>query len=493
MTEIGLSQAPAPVDAVQGSPSVDEVVGRATAAARPFAELSLARRADVLTTLAGALEAHAEELVALAAQETGLAPARLHGELTRTAVQLRLLAGVVVDGSFAEQRLDAADPDFALGPRPELRRVLLPIGPVAVFAASNFPFAFSVLGGDTASALAAGCPVVVKAHPGHPRLSERTAAIAQKALTVTGAPAGVLGLIAGESEGVELLRHPDVRAASFTGSFRGGVFLAGIAAARPRPIPFFGELGSVNPVFVTPDAARDEKIATGYAASVAGSAGQLCTKPGFLFAPRGSAVAERAAAALDAVAPHRMLYPALGEGYRRRRSEILSAPGVRVLQEGTAGIDDDGHTWVTPTLVAVTPEALEAAREHLLDEAFGPLSIVVEYEGPDSLPGLLTRLFEGSLTATLWSTEADDAQPEPWLHELRHGLADLGGRVLQNGWPTGVAVSPAQQHGGPWPSSTDARSTSVGTAAIARFLRPVTFQSVAAAALPAVARSAAGM
>jgi NADP-dependent aldehyde dehydrogenase len=312
--------------------------------------------------------------------------------------------------------------------------------------------------------------------------------VALAALESAGAPQGTLGLVEGEPEGIALLKHPHLRAASFTGSFGGGTFLAGVAASRARPIPFFGELGSVNPVFVTPRAAMLDGIAAGFAASVSGSAGQLCTKPGFVFVPGESGFAAAAAAALAEVGEHRMLYPGIGAGYAARRASILSAPGVRVLHEGTVRTAADGNLWVTPTLVAVSPSALADAREALLDEAFGPLSIVVEYDDAESLPQYLEEFFVGSLTTTLWSTPADDEAGGPWLSDLRRELAEVGGRVIQNGWPTGVSVTPAQQHGGPWPSTTDAQTTSVGTAAIARFLRPVAFQSVAAENLPASAR-----
>ena len=463
---------------------VDTAVQLAADAAREYAELPLSARSSYLLALAEALDEHEDELVALAAEETGLTVARLRGELARTSFQLRLFARVVDDGGLGEQRLEPADPDFVLGPRPELRRLLLPIGPVAMFAASNFPFAFSVLGGDTASALAAGCPVIVKAHPGHPRLSERTFALASDYLATAGAPHGILTLVSGEAEGVQLLQHPAVRAASFTGSVRGGVFLAEIAARRPRPIPFFGELGSVNPVFVGPDAAERPEVAAGYAASVGGSAGQLCTKPGFLFAPRDSSLGAAAAAELRDVPEHRMLYPGLGQGYAARRADILGAEGVRVLREGTVR-EADGHLWVTPTLVSVTVDVLRSAREVLLDEAFGPLSIVVEYDDPRSLPALAEEFFEGSLTTTLWTSDAESSAA--WIPDLHRALLERSGRVIRNGWPTGVAVSPAQQHGGPWPSTTDSQTTSVGTAAVFRFLRPVTFQNLPLEQLPAEA------
>lgn len=279
--------------------SLDEVARRAQEAFDDLTLVEPAVRADALRAAAAALEAAADELVALAHEETGLAEARLTGELRRTRVQLRLFAHIVEDGRYLDVRIDDADPEFVLGPRPNLRRVLWPIGPVLNFAASNFPFAFSVAGGDTAAALAAGCPVIVKAHPGHPGLSARTAQVAARALLDAGLPPATLQLVEGQETGVALLEHPAVRAATFTGSLRAGRFLSDRAAARPDPIPFYGELGSVNPVLVTAPALaeRGDEILEGFVASVSGSAGQLCTKPGFLLVPEGTDHADRVAVA----------------------------------------------------------------------------------------------------------------------------------------------------------------------------------------------------
>jgi NADP-dependent aldehyde dehydrogenase len=300
---------------------VQLIGARAANAARPFAATSPRDRAAALVAVADALDSHAGELITLASEETGLGVPRLTGELKRTTVQLRMFADVVVDGAYLEVRIDPADPDFVLGPRPDIRRTLVPRGPVINYAGGNFPFAFSVLGGDTAAALAAGCPVIVKVHPGHPRLSARTGELAGAALAASGMPEFVLQLVFDEAAAVSLLRDDRIRAASFTGSLRGGRALADIAAARPHPIPFYGELGSVNPVFVLPSAAPDvEKIAQGFVTSFTGSAGQLCTKPGFLFVPAALEpdLLDAAQTALGDVVEQRLLTPRIAEGFASR-------------------------------------------------------------------------------------------------------------------------------------------------------------------------------
>jgi NADP-dependent aldehyde dehydrogenase len=451
-----------------------DVLAAVTAAAGKLSEAEPRLRGRALVAAADALTAAADDLVPLAMAETGLAEARLRGELKRTTVQLKLFADVAAEGAFLDVRLDAADSDFVLGPRPDLRRYLVPLGPVLNFAASNFPFAFSVAGGDTASALAAGCPVLVKAHPGHPKLSDLTARIVREALGRAGMPEDSLGLIHGLEEGVAALKDERITAASFTGSLRAGRALFDIAAARPRPIPFYGELGSTNPIVVTPAAVaeRGEQIAAGYAASVSGSAGQLCTKPGFLFAPESF----RPEKAFDGIGPHRLLHPGIVDGYSARRAEVLGTPGVRVLVEG-----DIAAGAAAPTLIETDLANLARHRGTLLDEAFGPLSIVVRYNPAEPLAEMLAELVEGSLAAGLHIGPGEDS---PWLRDVVGVLRDRAGRLLFNGWPTGVAVTPAMQHGGPWPATTNSTTTSVGTAAIGRFLRPIAYQECPPALLP---------
>ena len=462
---------------------LQRIAQRAADVAPVWAATTPRERASALVAAADALIDAKSELVSTAMKETGLTEARLVGELERTAVQLRMFADVVVDGSYLDVRIDEADHNFALGVRPDLRRFSIPVGPVLNFAASNFPFAFSVAGGDTASALASGCPVVVKVHSGHPRLSVQTARVVTGALEASGAPVNTLQLISGRAAGVSMLRDPGIAAGSFTGSIRAGRLLADIAAARVQPIPFYGELGSVNPAFVTAAALaeRAEEIADGFAMSVSGSAGQLCTKPGFLFVPLGHDLGGRLAARVAEVAEHRLLYPGSARGYRDRRDAILGADDVSVISEGSLRFDEDEQGWATPTIVTVSANALLAQRERLLAEAFGPLSILVEYESEDELAHLADQLFEGNLTGTVHAAARENTEP---LRRLVGWLSQHTGRVLFGGWPTGVAVTPAMQHGGPWPATTNDSGTSVGSAAIKRFLRPVSFQGAPQELLP---------
>ena len=478
------------------SPELEQVVAAAAAAAAPFAAVSPAARAKALVAIADALEAAKPGLVEIAMRETGLTEPRLTGEVTRTAVQLRMFAETLVTGEHLDARIDPFDGDFALGQRPDVRRTHLPLGPVINFSASNFPFAFSVMGGDTASILAAGCPVIVKAHPGHPELSDATAAVALEALAATGMPAGTFQLIHGQQAGVDVLRDPRIKAGAFTGSIRVGRILADIAAARPAPIPFFGELGSVNPVFITADAIADraEEIAAGYLTSVSGSAGQLCTKPGFVFVPAGSELpAAVAAAAPGVLAEHRLLDQRIAAGFNERRDAIIATPGVTSVVPGGVRFDDEQHGWASPTIVAVSLADFRANPEGLVHEAFGPLSIMVEVPEGTDLASLMPEFFEGNLTGTLHigSAEASGETANAGaLHALVTAMSLQVGRVLFNGWSTGVAVTPAQQHGGPWPATTNDASTSVGTAAIARFVRPVAFQNTPQAFLPEALRDA---
>ncbi|MCU1411752.1 MAG: aldehyde dehydrogenase [Rhodoglobus sp.] len=451
-----------------------------------FATEPLVRRAAVLLAIADAVDARVDELVACAMTETGLEDARLRGEVRRTTVQLRLFADVVAEGGFLDVRIDERDEAFVLGVRPDLRRMRTPIGPVLNFAASNFPFAFSVVGGDTAAALAAGCSVIVKAHPGHPELSRLTAQIAIDAIARSGAPRDLLQLAEGREMSVELLRHPRIAAASFTGSLGGGRVLADIAAARPDPIPFYGELGSVNPVVVTQAAIAERRgqVVDGFVASISGSAGQLCTKPGFLFVPAGSDIAADVAAAFAALPEHRLLFPRLAEGFAARRQEILDVPDLEVAASGSIRFDEDGNGWARPALAVATLEELRAAGSVLMDECFGPLAIIVPYDDADVLAEDFVGLFEGNLTAGLHLAAGESAG---WIERLVSVMSHHAGRVLFNGWPTGVAVTHAQQHGGPWPATTTG-TTSVGTASIERFLRAVAYQDAPEEFLPAPLR-----
>ncbi|NUS37205.1 MAG: aldehyde dehydrogenase (NADP(+)) [Pseudarthrobacter sp.] len=433
-----------------------------------------ATRAGWLEAVAAGLEHDAAGLVETAVRETHLAAARLEGELNRTVFQLRLLADEIRLGEHFDATIDHADPEWGMGPRPDLRRYNVPLGVVGVFGASNFPFAFSVMGGDTASALAAGCAVVHKAHDAHRELAARTARAVLAALEGAGAPSGLFSLVTGRQAGEALVDHPLVKAVGFTGSTAGGRALLDRIAARPEPIPFFGELGGINAVFVTPKAwaARRADILNGYAASFTLGMGQFCTKPGLLFVPAGQAEGIRSAleAALAGFTPARLLSPRLHAGYADAVDSLRGSAGVRVLVEG------DFAEEPAPTVLRTTAEAVRINPELLRQEMFGPASLVVEYADEAELPAL-AGLLEGQLTTTL-QAEADDD-----VTALAARLADISGRVLWNGWPTGVTVSYAQHHGGPYPATTSA-TTSVGTAAIRRFLRPVAFQQFPAEQLP---------
>lgn len=358
--------------------AVSDLLARAAAAAPACAETPPRDRARALVAIADRLDESADELISIAVAETGLAEARLRGELRRATWQLRLFAEVIAEGAYLDARIDEADPDYVVGPRPDVRRVNVPIGPVLVFAASNFPFAFSVSGGDTAAALAAGNPVVVKAHEGHPQLSRATARIVTDAFVGAGQPEGVFALIESREDAVAALRDERVRAAAFTGSTAAGRALADIAAARPTPIPFYGELGSVNPVFVTEAALRENAagIAENYVASVSGSCGQLCTKPGFLFVPSVALLADAIAAAASKVGEHRALTPGVTGGYLRRRDTVTGHRAVTTLVTGSVRVDEVGFGWATPTFVVTSVDALAEAGADLLDEAFGPLSVI---------------------------------------------------------------------------------------------------------------------
>ncbi|UKA68478.1 aldehyde dehydrogenase (NADP(+)) [Arthrobacter sp. FW306-05-C] len=446
---------------------LDEVLIAAETAFESWSAVPSAGRARHLEAMAAAMEVHADELIQLAIAETHLPFARLRGELTRTVFQLRFFAEELRGGRFVDARIDHSDPEWPMGaPRPDLRRMLLPLGPVLVFAASNFPFAFSVGGGDTASALAAGCPVIVKAHHGHPELSARTAAIFLDALEESGAPAGVLALIHGTETGIQALKDPRIQAGAFTGGIPGGRALFDIAQQRDVPIPFFAEMGSNNPVFVTPGAAaeRPAALAEGYLAAVTGSAGQLCTKPGTLFVPAGSQIIEHVRTA-ELPSATRLLTERIEAGYSREVAELADHRKVRVLS-GNIPSESAGPT---PLILATDIAAVLENPDLFLAERFGPFSLVVEYEDMNQLL-MVARRLDGQLTATVQATDQCD------VHQLLRVLAGKAGRVLWNSWPTGVSVTHAQQHGGPYPASTAVQTTSVGTAAIQRFLRPVALQ-----------------
>ncbi|GIH77783.1 aldehyde dehydrogenase family protein [Planobispora longispora] len=432
-------------------------------------------RAALLSAMADALDARVDELAAAADAETALGLPRLTGEVARTSGQLRLFAEVLREGSFLDVRLDSAD-----GVKPDLRRMNIPVGVVGVFSASNFPFAFSVGGGDTASALAAGCPVVVKAHSLHPETSELTLAALQDGARAAGFPAEVVQLVHGREAGVALVKNPLVKAVGFTGSIPGGRFLYDIAKARPEPIPFYGELGSLNPLVVTPGAAarRTGEIAAGLVASATLGAGQFCVKPGLILAPAGSGLVEAMAEHYTELGPQVLLGDGIRESFESGASEREALPGLRVAASGQVG----GERQVTARLLTGHVSVLDTT-ELLLEECFGPMTVVLTYDSEDELAEILATT-PGNLTATLHS----EPEEEKLASRIVAVMRDRAGRLVFDAYPTGVAVGWAQQHGGPYPATTEPSTTSVGSAAIFRFLRSVVYQNCPAHLLPEALR-----
>ncbi|QDP96125.1 aldehyde dehydrogenase (NADP(+)) [Microlunatus elymi] len=456
-------------------PQLNDTVEAAHRAFLIARNVSPTERRGWLYAIADALDAHADELIKIADEESHLGETRLTGERKRTSFQLRLLADEAASGEPLGLTVDHADPDWGMGPRPDIRRMNEPVGVVGVFGASNFPFAFSVIGGDSAAALAAGCSVVHKGHEAHPRLAAATAQVVIDAIAAAGAPDGLFALVTGFEAGAALVEHPLVQAVGFTGSVRGGRALYDRIAARPEPIPFFGELGSTNPVFVGPRAwqTRAEEIIGGFLGSVSMGAGQFCTKPGLLMIPAGSNLPELLAKADVNRVVGQMLTSRLEDGYLSSVQGMRERAGVSVLAGGN-GVDQ-------LTVLATTVGNVLAEPEILQTEMFGPATMIIEYSRDTALVDLAEAL-DGQLTATLQADDDDE------VDDLVRVLNRKAGRLLWNGWPTGVTVSFAQQHGGPYPASTASGTTSVGTAAIGRFLRPVAYQDFPQDRLPELLR-----
>lgn len=458
---------------------LQDLTAAAHAAVGPAAAASDAVRASWLLAIADALDANVAELVAIADSETRLGTARLTGEVARTTGQLRLFARVITEGSYLEAVIDHASP-ASTPPSPDLRRILRPVGPVAVFSASNFPFAFSVAGGDTASALAVGCPVIVKAHSGHLELSKRTAEIVSKALSDAGAPAGLFALVSGREAGTALVQDPLIKAVGFTGSIPGGRALFDLAVSRPEPIPFYGELGSLNPVVITPSAlaARGSQLAAALAGSFTMGAGQFCTKPGLVFIPAGTTFGADVAAECVGKTAAPMLTDRIAAAYPAGLAGLAAQPGVTVLS-GTADQDAEAN-GAAAVVFSTTAASVIARPAELLEECFGPTTLLIEYSDDAELSAALA-LVPGSLTATVHAEDGED------IAVLVDQLTGLAGRVLFGGWPTGVSVNWAQQHGGPYPATTSL-FTSVGATAVRRFQRPVAYQDAPEALLPEALR-----
>lgn len=459
---------------------VDKACRAAEEAFASYGQSTSATRAGFLRAIADEIEARAEAITEIGTAETGLPAARLQGERGRTIGQLRLFADHIEAGDYLDRRHDAALPDRQPAPRPEIRMIQRPIGPVAVFGASNFPLAFSTAGGDTAAALAAGCPVVVKGHPAHPGTGEIIAQAIDAAIKTTGVHPGVFSLIQGGSRDVghALVQHKFIKAVGFTGSLAGGRALFDLCAQRPEPIPFFGELGSVNPMFLLPAAleARAEAIGQGWAASLTMGAGQFCTNPGIAVLVDSPAADRFITATKDALAqsaPQTMLTDAIAAAYRDGQARFAASNAVRPILT-----NQSQARAASPNLFETT--GAEFARDPQLgEEVFGPLGLVVRVGSVAEMVQLAQGL-EGQLTATIHMDDADLVAAQT----LRPVLERKVGRLLANGFATGVEVVDSMVHGGPYPASTNFGATSVGTLSIRRFLRPVAYQNLPDALLP---------
>ncbi|MYA89710.1 MAG: aldehyde dehydrogenase (NADP(+)) [Boseongicola sp. SB0662_bin_57] len=476
----------AATDFAVGTPAlVDKAAAAAEEAFWHYGTAASGERADFLKAIADEIDARGDVIKDIGSAETGLPEERIEGERGRTTGQLRLFADHVRNGAHLDRRHDPALPDRRPAPRPDLRVAQRPLGPVAVFGASNFPLAFSTAGGDTAAALAAGCPVVVKGHEAHPGTCEIVAQAIEAAIKAFGLHPGVFSLVQGGSHDVgrALVQHPLIRAVGFTGSLAGGRALFDLCMRRPEPIPFFGELGSVNPVFLLPRAlkARGEDIAAGWAACLSLGAGQFCTNPGLVVGVAGPDLDRFAAAAksvLGKVTPQTMLSDDVAAAYRSGRDRVAAADGVRTE------LTSSGRGR------AVAPDVLQAsgtawlANAVLGEEVFGPLGLIVHAADMDEMARIAGHL-DGQLTCTI---QADDGDLDD-AGRLMPILERKAGRLLANGFPTGVEVCDAMVHGGPYPASTNFGATSVGTLSIRRFLRPVCYQDMPAALLPGDLRS----
>lgn len=458
---------------------VDGAAMAASAAFEPYRNLAATRRAEFLEAIAEELDALGDDFVAIVCQETALPAARIQGERARTSGQMRLFAEVLRRGDFYGARIDHALPDRTPLPRADLRQYRIGVGPVAVFGASNFPLAFSTAGGDTASALAAGCPVVFKAHGGHMATAECVAQAIIRAAERTEMPAGVFNMIHGASVGAALVKHPAIQAVGFTGSLRGGRALCDMAAARPQPIPVFAEMSSINPVLVLPQAlkVRSETIAQALGGSVMQGAGQFCTSPGLVLgirSPEFSAFIETLGQFFNAQPAQTLLNAAGLDNYCKGVQRLADVEGISHV----AGAPQHGNQ-ARPQLFQADASLLISGAPVLQDEVFGPTTVVVEVADKEQLLHALHSL-QGQLTATLIAEDADLHAFAEVVPVLEHKV----GRLLLNGYPTGVEVCDAMVHGGPWPATSDARGTSVGTLAIDRFLRPVCYQNWPDSLLP---------
>jgi 2,5-dioxopentanoate dehydrogenase len=460
---------------------VDAAMAEAWEAFAIYSKKSLQQRAQLMRTIAAEIEALGDTLIETAMAETNLPEARLKGERARTVFQLNSYADACETGHWLEASIDTAVPD-KVPPKPDTRKMRVALGPVVVFGAANFPFAYSTAGGDTASALAAGCPVVVKAHPAHLRTSELMASAVNKAVASCGLPKGVFAHLysPGNEIGQALVMHPHTKAVGFTGSFAGGKQLFDWANQRPVPIPVFAEMSSINPVFLLPEKLQAAAVETAgqYAASITLGVGQFCTNPGLLIGIESAALqqfTEALAAAIQHIPPGTMLHQGIADNYAAKRTAALAAAGVSTLAASeTAAAENQG----LPT-IATTDAPTFLANPLLQQEVFGPYSLLVVCKDMEEMM-LVAKNLEGQLTATLMATENDLQQYAP----LVDIVSNLCGRMVLNGVPTGVEVCQSMQHGGPFPATTDSRFGSVGADAIKRFCRPLCYQNWPNALLP---------
>jgi alpha-ketoglutaric semialdehyde dehydrogenase len=472
--------------------TAEDVDAALTAASTAFEQYRMRRGAEIsafLEAIAVELDAIGDNLVATASTETGLPVPRLQNERARMINGVRIFAQIARDGSWLSARIDRSDPARKPAPKPDIRTMLTGIGPVVVFGASNFPLAISVAGNDTMSALAAGCPVVVKAHPAHPGTSELVGEAITSAAAKSNMPSGVFSLVHGTSNdvGLGLVRHPATRAVAFTGSLAGGRALFDAAAARPDPIPVYAEMGSVNPVILLPGAlaARADEIASAYIQSVTMGVGQFCTNPGLVLGIEGGALERFVAATArvaEAVPPATMLHAGIRDAFTRGTERLQNTPGVHVVARSGTPVDPQ-KTQAGCIIVSTTADVL-AAHPHLSEEVFGPSSSIVRCRNREELEGVI-RSLTGHLTAAIHGTPED-------LVEYRDLVALLEtkvGRIIFNGFGTGIEVCAAIHHGGPYPATTDPHFTSIGHAAIFRFGRPICYQNFPDQALPEALRN----
>ncbi|MEO5944085.1 MAG: aldehyde dehydrogenase (NADP(+)) [Ferruginibacter sp.] len=459
---------------------VELAVEKAAIAFHQYRKKSGTEKAIFLEQIAEEIMNTGDGLVTVCCNETGLPKARIEGERMRTSNQLKMFASLLRDGSWVDARIETALPDWAPLPKPDIRSMLTAIGPVVVFGASNFPLAFSVAGGDTASALAAGCPVIVKAHSAHPATSALVGKAIQTAAKKTNMPDGVFSLLFGDGKdvGIQLVIHPQIKAVGFTGSFAGGKALFDAAVKRENPIPVYAEMGSTNPVFILPEALKEkaDAIAAGFSGSVTLGVGQFCTNPGMLIYEKETTnFSEKIKEAFTKTSGGAMLAANIFKSYESGIAKHNSITGVDEIAKGNK---PEGSNNAQPVLFKTNSDVLNQHPD-LSEEIFGPTSIIVEANSKEDLLDIAKKL-SGHLTATVHGTENDLAANTDLLDILEQKV----GRIVINGYPTGVEVCSAMVHGGPYPSTTDSRSTSVGTAAIFRFTRPVCFQSLPDKFLP---------